>query len=137
MKVISSTVHGVLDYVAGISWMMSPWLFGFSSSDPETGVPVITGALMILYSLLTDYKAGLFEIIPMRTHIKLDKAGAIILMASPWVFGFASYTWLPHVLMGLIQFIIASLTREPQPEVWARFHRILRRQNHHYKTTSA
>jgi hypothetical protein len=110
MRFLSTKVHGVMDYLMGIVLIASPWLFGFAREGAETWVPVVLGAGVIIYSLLTDYEFGLSRIISMRTHLGLDMWGGILLAASPWLFGFSEYVFLPHLILGLLEIGTSAVT---------------------------
>ena len=114
MRVISTKTHGILDYLVGIILISAPWIFGFARNGAETWVPVILGAGAILYSLLTNYEMGVSKTISMRTHLALDVASGIFLAASPWIFGFNDYVYLPHLILGLGEIAVATLTN-PYP----------------------
>ena len=114
MRMIPTTVHGVMDYLIGIILIAAPWLLGFARGGAETWVPVILGAGAIVYSLLTDYELGAVRSIPMPTHLTLDLVSGILLAASPWLFGFASLVFLPHLIVGLVE-IGAALMTEKHP----------------------
>jgi hypothetical protein len=34
-----------------------------------------------------------------------------LLIASPWIFGFAGYIWQPHVFLGGLQMLVALFTK--------------------------
>jgi hypothetical protein len=114
MKILSTRVHGVLDYLVGALLIAAPWLFDFARAGAETWVPVALGGGAILYSLLTDYEAGVYRKIPMKTHLTLDLLSGILLAASPWIFGFNDYVYMPHLILGLFE-IGASLMTETVP----------------------
>lgn len=115
MRFIPTRVHGIADYVIGILLIAAPWLFGFADGGAEQWVPVILGAGVILYSLITDYELGVAKAIPMPVHLMLDIGGGIFLAVSPWLFGFADEIWWPHVIVGLLE-IGAGLMTETRPE---------------------
>lgn len=115
MKWISTRTHGLLDYGVGALLILAPWLFGFERGGAETWVPVILGAGVILYSLLTDYELGALPVIPMNVHLALDFLGGLFLALSPWLFGFSEYIAWPHVTVGLIEMGTAMMTeRRPR-----------------------
>jgi hypothetical protein len=116
MRVIPTRLHGMLDYGMGLLLIIAPWLLGFADGGPEQWVPVILGAGVILYSLLTDYELGVARVIPMPVHLGLDVAGGVVLAASPWIFGFADEIWWPHVVLGVLE-IGAGLMTRTTPEV--------------------
>lgn len=103
MKIISTKVHGVLDYLMGIVLIAAPWLLNFNRDGAETWVPVILGAGVILYSLFTKYELSISKQIPMRTHLTLDVVSGIVLALSPWIFGFSEYVFLPHLILGVLE----------------------------------
>lgn len=61
MRWIGTKTHGYLDYIMGMLLIAAPWIFGFARDGAETWVPVILGAGVILYSLLTDYELGIYH----------------------------------------------------------------------------
>jgi hypothetical protein len=114
MRFIPTKVHGYLDYAVGLLLIVAPWLLDFARGGAETWVPVALGASAIIYSLITDYELGAFRQISMRTHLGLDLFSGIFLAASPWLFGFADYVYLPHLILGILE-IGASLMTKTTP----------------------
>jgi hypothetical protein len=115
MRFIPTKIHGYLDYMMGLLLIAAPWLFDFARGGAETWVPVILGASAILYSLFTDYELGVSRRLSMPTHLTLDLLSGVLLAASPWIFGFADYVYLPHLILGILE-IGASLMTRRQPE---------------------
>jgi hypothetical protein len=115
MRWIATKTHGYLDYIMGILLIAAPWIFGFARDGAETWVPVVLGAAVIIYSLLTDYELGLSPLISMRTHLTLDLMGGALLAASPWIFGFADYIWQPHLILGILEIGAALMTKLVPP----------------------
>jgi len=116
MRFLSTRVHGVLDYVMGLLLIASPWLFGFGTGGAETWVPVILGMSVIFYSLITDYELGVTPGISMKTHLWLDGISGLFLAASPWLFGFSETVFLPHLILGIAEFL-AAITTQTVPSV--------------------
>lgn len=120
MRILSTYVHGMIDYVAALLLIAAPWLFGFASEGPETWVPVTAGILMLVGSLFTDYEWGLVRLIPMPAHLGMDAVLGAVLVASPWIFNFDQIIWIPHVVLGLAELGGALMTEthpsgEPTP----------------------
>jgi hypothetical protein len=115
MRIIPTRIHGMLDYLMGVILIAAPWLLDFAEGGPEQWVPVILGAGVILYSLLTKYELGVVAAISMPLHLGLDVAGGIFLAASPWIFGFSDVIWWPHVVFGLFE-VGAGLMTQTTPE---------------------
>jgi len=107
---ISTRAHGYLDYLLGLILIAAPWLLGFAQMGAETWVPVVLGAGVILYSLMTDYELGAVRVLPMAMHIWLDVLGGVLLAASPWLFGFSDVIVWPHALFGVLEVGAALMT---------------------------
>lgn len=123
MRFIPTKVHGVLDYLVGILLIASPWLFDFDRGGVETWIPVILGIGALVYSIMTDYELGLIPKLSMRTHLTLDLVSGILLAISPWLFGFADYVYMPHLILGIVE-IGASLMTKREPSQERRTHRM-------------
>jgi hypothetical protein len=110
MKIISRKVHGYLDYIVAVLLISAPWIFNFYMGGAETWVPVILGISTIIYSLMTDYELGAIKIIPMNVHLIIDAIAGILLIASPWIFNFNEYITTPHIIAGVMELLIVSMT---------------------------
>ena len=108
---IPRRVHGVLDYLTGVLLIALPWVLGVTDDQAAMWVPVVLGAGVILYSLLTNYELGVVKAIPMPVHLGLDAAGGVLLAASPWIFQFADRVWVPFVVIGLFEIVVSLLTQ--------------------------
>lgn len=113
---ISTRTHGYLDYLMGMLLIVSPLLIELPSGA-ATAIPVILGAGVIVYSLITDYEMGLLKIVSMPTHLTIDIIAGIFLTASPWIFGFADEIFWPFVILGVLEIGAGALTskRTSQP----------------------
>jgi hypothetical protein len=103
-------IHAALDYITAIGLVGVPWLFNLAPYGAETWVPVLLGIATVIYSLCTNYELGYFRTISMRTHLRLDILNGLFLAVSPWLFGFANYVWMPHVVVGLIEIAVPLFT---------------------------
>jgi hypothetical protein len=72
--------------------------------------PIILGVGVILYSLITDYELSLAKKISMKTHLTLDVLSGVSLAASPWIFGFNDYVYLPHLILGILEIGAGTMT---------------------------
>ncbi len=98
----------------GLLLIAAPWIFGFARGGAETWIFVILGAGALVYSLLTNYEMGVVKKLPMPVHLLLDAMSGILLAASPWLFGFSDYVYMPHLIFGLFE-IGASLITQKTP----------------------
>jgi hypothetical protein len=89
MRVISTRIHGAIDYATGAGMLAAPALLGISDEPAAARTLRAAGLVAMAYSLLTDYEFGLVRIIPMPAHLALDAASGVLVAASPWLFGFA------------------------------------------------
>ena len=119
MRVLSTKVHGILDYSVGALMIAAPWLFGFAVHTGstqnagygiQTWVFVVLGFATLLYSMLTKYELGTFPSISIKTHLTLDTLSGIFLALSPWLLGFKEVVFLPHVIFGVFEIIVVILT---------------------------
>jgi hypothetical protein len=107
MKFIPTQVHGVLDYLLGGLLIATPWLLGFEDNTLITWIPVILGCSTLVYSLFTNYEPALIRLLPMPVHLITDFLSGLLLALSPWLFGFADYIYLPHLVFGATEMLIA------------------------------
>lgn len=115
MRFIPTRLHAPLDYIVGVALIAAPWIFQFSEHTAATVIPIVLGAGLIVYSLLTDYELGLWRVIPMGGHNLFDVAAGAFLAASPWLFGFGdegANVWVPHLVVGLAAVFLGLTTKQ-------------------------
>jgi hypothetical protein len=114
MKIISTKVHGVLDYLSGLFFIAAPWIFHFAGKNAETRIISILGLFAIVYSLFTYYEWGVVKVIRMRVHLAFDAVLGLILLTSPWILTFDNNVKVVYVCAGLFALIVAILS-DPIP----------------------
>src|SRR3954467_6078091 len=87
MKVLNPTVHGVLDYLLALAFLVLPAMLGFS--EPAARLAHMVGLFYIAAALLTRYPLGLFKLIPFPVHGVLESIMALAWIACPWLFRFS------------------------------------------------
>lgn len=120
-KVISTKVHGILDYVMGAGLIAFGAMLGGMYKNKKTGkstlnkaaslLPIGLGAATIGMSLLTDYELSAKRLIPMKGHLAADAINGATLAAAPLLFGFAKKTWLGHVVLGVTELLAVLMTK--------------------------
>jgi|SRR5690606_14523228 len=110
---ISTKIHGYIDYMMGLLLIFSPMIFNLPDGAAST-LPVILGIGTILYSLMTNYELGLFKLLSMKTHLGIDLVAGLLLIAAPWLFGFADQVIWPFVILGVLE-VGATLMTQKQP----------------------
>lgn len=113
---ISVRTHAIIDYIVGALLILAPFLFGFANGGAAMWVSILLGASIIVYSLLTRYQLAAARVIPFKVHLALDAAGGLLLLVSPWLFGFVDLVWWPHVLVGLAELGVVAMTEKREPE---------------------
>src|SRR5690606_811005 len=102
MKKIPIALHAMMVYTSAAILIAAPWIFKFNDVGTATWLCVIAGLMItVLISLFTRYEGGLVRVLPMRIHLLNDVVLWVFLILSPWIFGFAQYTYLFHLAMGL------------------------------------
>ena len=116
MRFIPTRFHAPLDYIVGVALIAAPWILQFSEHTAPTVLSMALGVGLIAYSLITNYELGVWKVAPMAVHNLFDIAAGIVLVVSPWLFGFADETanvWVPFVVVGAAA-IFLGLTTDQQ-----------------------
>lgn len=108
---IDTRTHAIIDYATGALLIVAPYLLGFATGGVVQWLPQIIGIAIIVMSLMTRYELSVTKMIPLNVHLGVDIATGILLAASPWLFGFADVIWWPHLLVGLMEIVVAMMTR--------------------------
>jgi len=111
MRFIPTRVHAMTDYLTGVVLIIAPFVLRFADGGAAQWVPMILGTAILVMSLMTDYELSLARLIPMPVHLGIDAAGGLLLLASPWLFGFADRVLWPHVIIGVLEIGAALMTR--------------------------
>ena len=109
---IPAFVHGVLEYCAGALLIAAPFLFTFDS-DTATAVAIIAGVAVLIIAASTAMSTGLIKSIPVPAHVILDYALAILLIASPFLFGFDDDGTATafFIVLGVVHLLLTIATR--------------------------
>ena len=86
-KVISPTVHGIIDYCHAAFFLTLGVLSARSRNKAAAGAAFATGGFILVQSLLTDYRFGAKPVLSFETHGKMDAV-------------FASSSWMVPLLCG-------------------------------------
>ena len=114
LRVIPTSVHGVIDYLAGGALYATPALLGLGDVPASARTLRLASGAAVASSMLTDYELGVVKVVPMPAHLTLDVASGALIAASPWLLGFAENGqryWLPHALMGASEVLIALMSK--------------------------
>jgi hypothetical protein len=114
---ISLRTHNIFDYVVGTFLVLCPFIVGFSQIAPAVNVFMISGIVLVVYSLLTNYYYSLTRVIPLGVHMMLDALLGIFLILSPALFGYRNlltdgqYAFHVVVGIGVVGFVAITQTR--------------------------
>ena len=110
MKMLSPTIHGILDYVVVVAFALAPLLLGLS------GVPATVSYLLAvvhaLLTLATAFPLGAVKIVPLPLHGAIEFVVSIVLVALPWLLGFGQNTVARDFYLGagILIFVVWLLT---------------------------
>ena len=109
---IPAFVHGVIEYAAAALFIAAPFLFAFDS-DTATAVSIVAGVLVLIVTATTAMPTGLIKEIPVQAHVVLDYLLAILLIASPFLFGFDEDGTATafFIVLGVVHLLLTIATR--------------------------
>jgi hypothetical protein len=104
-------LHGLAEYGIGVLLLFSSPLFGFDG-EPRVAA-ILLGAAVIVLAALSDMPMALMRRIPIGSHIVIDYVLGIVLIASPFIFGFSDDEGALafFIVMGLGYLILTAVTR--------------------------
>ncbi len=113
MKIISSKVHGLLDYATVVFLLLSPTLFNMQGS-----LATFTYALGVVHfvlTILTAFELGLVKIIPFRLHGLIEIVVALALVGAAFWFrskdsGLGYHFYLALAFVILLVFMLTDFT---------------------------
>ncbi len=112
MRFINPRFHGFLDYAVAAALILVPFLLNFSAeSAAATAISVGAGIGLVVYSLLTDYSAGIRNLISWRVHLTLDAIAAVALLAAPFVLGFGGVAAGFFITVAVAVLVVVATTQ--------------------------
>ena len=111
IKIISPSLHGILDYVVDVTLISVPFILNFKEvSNTVFWVPVGIGILNFLYSIFTVYSRSLVKLIPMNWHLLFDIFVGLLLFALAFILPMEGFVKLFYITMGIGIVLATSLT---------------------------
>src|SRR5690606_9838696 len=105
----------ITDYIAAITLMALPYLFGFNDIYVARNVFFFFGIALLINSLFTKYQYSLSKIIPMGIHMAINFVLAIGIYFAPYWLGYRSALTpsqvLIHIGAGLFLITMISFSR--------------------------
>ncbi|MEA3213543.1 MAG: hypothetical protein QOE70_6600 [Chthoniobacter sp.] len=110
MPNIPIRVHGIVDYAAGILLVASAFVLPYPD-NPMKMIAVVFGAIILLYSAMTDYPLGLLRFVPFPIHRTADLFAGGGLAFAPIHFAVHGIPAALFVTVGALLILMAFLTR--------------------------
>jgi hypothetical protein len=110
-------VHGLIEYAAGVLFIIAPFLLNFDSGA-ATAFSIIVGVAVISLTATSGLPVSLISSISRPAHVVLDYLLAVLLIASPFIFGFSDETGptVFFIALGLAHLLITIGTRFREPK---------------------
>lgn len=110
MKVISPHMHGYLDFVTVILFLLAPTLLGLYQLPAFLAYGLAVVHLIV--TLASDFPFGIVKIIPFTVHGWIERIVGPTLIAVPFVLGFSSDETARNFYMavGVVIIVIGVLT---------------------------
>ena len=88
MKILSPTVHGVLDYIVVVAFALAPRVVGLSGL-PAT-ISYLLAVVHLGLTLATAFPLGLWKLVPFVAHGAIEFVVSLALAFLPWILGFSA-----------------------------------------------
>ena len=111
---LPAVVHGVIEYAAGVLFIVAPFLFSFEDNS-ATAASVVVGLMLLAFTATSRLPTGLVRGIPSGVHATVDVVAAVVLVALPFILGFTE-EGAPTTLfigLGVAHLLITIATRFP------------------------
>jgi len=122
MKILSPTVHGMLDYGLALMFLVLPGLLDFP--PPAAAASYAIGVVYVIASLITRYPLGLLKLLPFPVHGVIESLMAVSWIVLPWLLGFAEHSASRNFFIaagvGLLGVVALTNYRAAELEVRAR-----------------
>ncbi|MES2689760.1 MAG: hypothetical protein V4658_05115 [Bacteroidota bacterium] len=110
MKILSTKLHGLIDYVLAGAMICTPFIMSHDFTLATTIILMVGGCAMLLNSLGTNYEFGIFRNISMKDHLRIDACIAMMICLLPIFFRFDYYK-IP-LLYGTLLFMLSIVTHK-------------------------
>jgi hypothetical protein len=110
MKIISPRVHGYLDYVTVVVFLLAPMVIGL------TGIPAMLAYALagvhLVMTLATDFSLGVAKLIPLAIHGWVERVVGPLLILVSFIPAFAANTpaQIFYILIGIVIILVGLLT---------------------------
>lgn len=105
-------VHGTVEYVAGVAFIIAPLLLDFES-NAAVAVSIVVGIVVLVVAAITEGAPGMIELLPIELHVVLDLVLSVFLIAAPFLLAFSDETnpTAFFIALGVIHLLLTVGTR--------------------------
>jgi len=116
LRILSKTSHGIVDYVAAVALVVSPFILGLGNSSPlAIWISVVSGFAVVFVSVLTKYKFALLKVIPFDLHLAIDLSVATAFMIIPLLLNFKGLDAIYYLANAAVVYLVVALTENQEP----------------------
>jgi hypothetical protein len=108
MKIISPRVHGYLDYVTVVLFLVAPTLIGLTGMA-GTFAYMLAG-IHLAMTLVTDFPLGAAKLLPFTIHGWVERVVGPVLILLPFGLGFDAPARSFYIVIGIVIVLIGLLT---------------------------
>ena len=109
---IPATVHGIIEYLAGVLCIAAPYLFDFMATRAKT-LSIAVGVVILVVAAVSKGPTGLIDELPISAHVLLDYVLAVFLIAASFLFGFSEdgKATAFFIVVGVVHLLLTIATR--------------------------
>ena len=112
LRFLSPDIHGIVDYVAAIVLIIAPFLLRLGNSNPLAfWLSIATGIVVVMVSLTTRYRFGVFKMIPFDGHLALDLLVATVFMLVPFLFELDGLDEAYYYINAVVVYLVVAVTK--------------------------
>jgi len=110
MRFLDARIHGVIDIVVVVIFLLAPAVFGLGGSP--AAISYALAVVHLVMTLLTDFPMGIRKVIPFFVHGIIELAVGVFLVILPTIEGYApgSPARRFYVTMAVVIFLVWLLT---------------------------
>ncbi|MCE9597672.1 MAG: hypothetical protein K8S54_06865 [Spirochaetia bacterium] len=108
MKILTPFLHGLLDYVTVVIFLVAPTALGLAGLAAV--VSYALAGVHLLMTIVTNFRLGVIKLVPFTLHGWVERIVGPVLVILPFILGFENIARLFYIAMGVIIVIVGVLT---------------------------
>lgn len=106
--IINPLMHGYLDYLTVIIFLLAPSLLGLSGLAGT--LAYVLAVIHLAMTLITDFPLGVVKLVPFRIHGWVEKIVGPVLLLTPFLLGFEGTARIFYFVIGATIIVVGILT---------------------------